>query len=59
MQQNFFEAPVLNAPYAAPSRHWVIDDGYPTNTIAATRRRADLVSAIPDAKRRRRVEEQG
>ncbi|MEM7710693.1 MAG: restriction endonuclease, partial [Pseudomonadota bacterium] len=59
MQQDFFEAPILNSPYAMPSRHWVIADGYPTNTIAETRRRTDFVSAIPDAKRRRRVEEQG
>jgi type III restriction enzyme len=58
---SFFDQPILNSPYAAPTRHWELDEeGRPTNVIVERRRRADLVTPIPKAKRKRgaRVVEQ-
>lgn len=48
---SFFEKPILNSPYSIPSRHWELDkDGRPTDRIIESRRRSDLVSAMPKAK---------
>ncbi len=34
MNPKFFEQPILNSPYEAPSRHWEFDDnGQPTHRI--------------------------
>ncbi len=34
MTEQFFERPILNSPYAYPSRHWELDDdGQPTGEI--------------------------
>jgi len=34
MTNPFFEQPILNSPYAYPSRHWELDAaGQPTNRI--------------------------
>ena len=34
MSNAFFEQPILNSPYAYPSRHWELDrDGQPTQKI--------------------------
>lgn len=34
MNPKFFEQPILNSPYEAPSRHWELDDnGHPTHRI--------------------------
>ena len=50
----FFEHPILNSPYACPSRHWELDtDGQPTNQILETRRRSDLITPVPKPKKRR------
>jgi len=54
----FFEKPILNSPYAYPSRHWELDkDGQPTQRIIDTRRLAEFITPIP--KPRKRVAEQG
>ncbi|MFN8928613.1 MAG: BPTD_3080 family restriction endonuclease, partial [Rhodospirillales bacterium] len=51
MAQAFFEAPILNSPYAYPGRHWELDpDGQPTNRIVETRRRSDLITPVPKPK---------
>ncbi len=47
----FFEQPILNSPYERPERHWELDaDGRPTDVIVETRRRSDLISAMPASK---------
>ncbi len=52
MDQHFFDSPILNSPYAAPDRHWELDDaGQPTDLILSNRRRSALVSPIPKPKK--------
>ncbi len=54
MQLTFFEHPILNSPYAYPARHWELDaDGQPTNKLIETRRRSDLITPVPKAKKRK------
>ena len=48
---SFFERPILNSPYFMPQKHWELDkEGRPTDVIAESRRRSDLISAMPPAK---------
>lgn len=48
---SFFEQPILNSPYFVPAKHWDLDgDGRPTDTIIPTRRKSDLISAMPKPK---------
>ena len=48
MSTPFFDQPILNSPYACPSRHWELDaSGQPTQRIIDTRRRAEFVTPIP------------
>ena len=48
---SFFDAPILNSPYFAPTQHWELDeDGRPTDRILGSRRRSDLISAMPKGK---------
>ena len=48
MDNQFFEKPVLNSPYAFPSRHWELDaHGQPTQQIMETRRSAQFITPIP------------
>ena len=50
----FFEHPILNSPYAYPNRHWELDaDGQPTNKLIDSRRRSDLITPVPKAKKRK------
>ena len=54
MQLTFFEHPILNSPYAYPGRHWELDaDGQPTNRLIESRRRSDLITPVPKAKKRK------
>jgi len=53
MTQQFFERPILNAPYSHPARHWELDHGQPTNRILDTRRRSELITPVPQPKKRR------
>jgi len=47
----FFDNPILNSPYLAPSRHWILDDeGRPTDGVKPARRHCDLISGMPRAK---------
>lgn len=60
MSNAFFEQPILNSPYAYPSRHWELDrDGQPTQKIVEARRIADFITPIPKAKKRKGKNEQG
>lgn len=52
MSEAFFQTPILNSPYRAPSRHWELDEqGQPTSVIIPRRRQSALVSPIPKAKK--------
>ncbi|HUO08340.1 MAG TPA: DEAD/DEAH box helicase family protein [Phycisphaerae bacterium] len=54
MSNPFFEKPVLNSPYVCPERHWELDkDGQPTQKIIEIRRRAEFITPIPKAKKRK------
>jgi hypothetical protein len=50
---DFFERPILNSPYAYPGQHWELEGGLPTNRVIANRRRAELLSPIPKAKKQK------
>jgi type III restriction enzyme len=48
---SFFEKPILNSPYIMPARHWELDEeGRPTDRVIESRRRSELISAMPQAK---------
>lgn len=54
MSNPFFEKPVLNSPYAYPSRHWELDaSGQPTQKTVESRRRAEFITPIPKAKKQK------
>jgi len=54
MNNDFFEKPILNSPYAYPPRHWELDDeGQPTQQIIEHRRRAEFITPIPKPKKRK------
>ncbi len=60
MSNPFFDHPILNSPYACPSRHWELDDdGQPTQKILGTRRRAEFITPIPKPKKRKKAAAQG
>jgi type III restriction enzyme len=41
----FFDQPILNSPYAYPSRHWELDEsGQPTQRVIEARRRAEFIT---------------
>lgn len=52
MSDAFFRSPILNSPYAEPTRHWELDSGgQPTNELVLGRRPSALVSPIPKPRR--------
>lgn len=52
---SFFDNPILNSPYSAPDRHWELGpSGHPTDRVVETRRRSDLISAMPQSKSRKK-----
>lgn len=53
MSDAFFQSPILNTPYDAPTRHWALDaNGQPTGTVLPGRRRSDLTTPIPKPKKK-------
>ena len=59
MSNPFFDHPILNSPYGRPERHWELDkSGQPTQRTLDTRRRAEFVTPIPKARKRRAAPEQ-
>jgi type III restriction enzyme len=54
MANPFFDQPILNSPYASPTRHWELDEhGQPTQKIMEARRRAEFITPIPKPKKRK------
>ena len=54
MSDLFFKKPILNSPYELPIRHWELDpSGQPTQRIEPSRRRAELISPIPKARKQK------
>lgn len=50
----FFEKPILNSPYSYPSSHWELDkSGQPTQKILDSRRTVELITPIPQPKKRK------
>ena len=59
MSRQFFEKPILNSPYAYPTRHWVLDEtGQPTQQTANVRRQAQFVTPIPKPKKQKGAAQQ-
>lgn len=59
MSHDFFEKPILNSPYAGPTRHWELDEGgQPTQKIIDSRRPAEFITPIPKPKKRKSSEKQ-
>lgn len=51
---HFFERPILNSPYAYPTRHWELDTtGQPTQRVLESRRPADFITPIPKPKKQK------
>ena len=45
---DFYEQPILNSPYEAPTSHWELDgERQPTGTVLDGRRPASFISPIP------------
>ena len=53
MTIEFFEHPILNSPYAHPSRHWELDHGQPTEQIKGSRRPAEYITPLPKPRKRK------
>ncbi len=59
MSNVFFEKPILNSPYAYPTRHWELDEhGQPTQHIVEARRLAKYVTPIPKPRKRKSAAKQ-
>jgi type III restriction enzyme len=59
MTNPFFDRPILNSPYARPTRHWELDEsGQPTQKIMEERRKAEFITPIPKPKKRKAVAQQ-
>lgn len=53
MNNPFFDAPILNSPYAYPSQHWELDKtGQPTKKVIEARRNSEFITPIPKPKKR-------
>jgi len=54
--ETFFEQPILNSPYEAPTRHHALDaDGQPTDRPPIQgRRRSALITPVPKPRKRKR-----
>jgi type III restriction enzyme len=60
MDSAFFSRPILNSPYAQPTRHWELDqDGQPTARIIDSRRRSDLITPVPKPKLKKGAKAKG
>lgn len=54
MTNPFFERPIINSPYDYPNKHWELDnDGQPTQRITESRRKAEFITPIPKARKRK------
>lgn len=56
MGQKFDDNPILNSPYACPSKHWKLDEeGGPTGEIIPKRRGSTHLVPIPAARKRMQI----
>ena len=55
MTETFYEQPILNSPYAEPTRHHALDEeGQPTDNPPVTgRRRSERISPVPKSRKQR------
>src|SRR5665648_1094131 len=55
MAESFFERPILNSPYEAPSLHHALDeDGQPLDVPPVEgRRRSELITPVPKPRKRK------
>ena len=53
MTDLFFEKPILNSPYAYPSRHWELDDDGQPIQVKPSRRSADFITPIPKPRKQK------
>jgi hypothetical protein len=59
MSHDFFQRPVPNSPYAAPTRHRELDaTGLPAQRLLESRRPADFITPIPKPKKQKDAPEQ-
>ena len=59
MENRFFDQPILNSPYACPSRYWELDEnGQPTLQIIEKRRRAEFITPIPKPRKQKGIAKQ-
>jgi type III restriction enzyme len=59
MDNGFYDRPILNSPYGYPARHWELDaEGQPTNNLLDSRRRAEFITPIPRAKKRKKAKQE-
>jgi type III restriction enzyme len=57
MTDEFFASPILNSPYAAPTRHWELDEsGQPTQRKVAGRRKVSFVTPIPKSRKQTKAQ---
>ena len=47
----FADQPILNSPYAYPTRHWELDHGHPSDRIADSRRQSAYITPVPPSMR--------
>ncbi len=53
----FHRSPILNSPYEAPTRHWVLDESrQPTDKVAASRRKVSFITPIPKPRKTGRAQ---
>ncbi len=56
MSDRFFEAPIINSPYAYPDEYWELDETrQPTGHTIPNRRPADFITPIPKPKKQQRA----
>lgn len=57
MSSAVIDNPILNSPFAEPSRHWELDEnGIPTGSPAPGRRRSEFVVPVPPPKHKVRAQ---
>ncbi len=59
MENQFFEKPILNSPYAYPALYWELDKtGQPTQQIIEKRRPAEFITPIPKPKKQKGAQQE-
>lgn len=49
---SFYDNPILNSPYAEPTRHWELDsENQPTGHIKESRRKSSFISPVPPSRK--------